>query len=584
MRIALALAAILFGLQDEAKIVVQDGKTSAVFYGWSPIFDLWGNMRRESRTLRPDGLMLYGAPRESLEEFCKRPLTADERKDCGTYEIRGAEFPFTYRDASKSTGSVQYEADGSIKAIKASGLDLYPVRPGIPFELTGYWSTSTSFNNGAYKMSTTQFKNYSFFKGGLFVHESGTSTICTAVETKTRERTSGNDVIRETVQQEALRFYGDQAKARMGKFRIEGSALRLDYDNGQKDSIFIGTAFSGKPYSDGTYGLMIGGALYDGRPGVYPKPAGTPAAAPPPAPVVCKTPQFELQVPPGWTLRDQGELHFLIPDDREADDPFVVVLLGTALAAKAEDPALAKEFEGVVKSLAKGAKVTSGGETQKLSLDGADAVRIPYLVETDGKPFRVEATCAVRGGQALVALAMGSETAMKKSGEKARALILTAKIAGEAPKTKIASAHFEMEMPKDWKTREAEDGGIKITFLVPPGRDLGNEYAAFLMSTPAQTLTSATEKAAMADLQATVKQIAGGLEPGEPETFKAGGEPAITVRCAGKNGAGDVIVVQGFMVVNHGKAVVLMLAGKEKLASEHAAAIRAGFESLKVKK
>ena len=37
-------------------------------------------------------------------------------------------------------------------------------------------------------------------------------------------------------------------------------------------------------------------------------------------------------------------------------------------------------------------------------------------------------------------------------------------------------------------------------------------------------------------------------------------------------------------MIHHGKAVVLMLAGKEKIAAEHAAAVRAGFESLRVKK
>ena len=105
------------------------------------------------------------------------------------------------------------------------------------------------------------------------------------------------------------------------------------------------------------------------------------------------------------------------------------------------------------------------------------------------------------------------------------------------------------------------------------------------MSTAAETITSAAEKAAVEDLQSTVKQIAGGIEPeGEPEKLKAGGEPAVSVRCVGKNAAGDVIVVQGYMVVHHGKAVVLMLAGKEKIAAEHAAAVRAGFESLRVKK
>jgi hypothetical protein len=582
----LLIAAAALCPQETEKIIPKDGKAPGVYYGWSPVLDLWGNIRRNTWTMRPDGVLFWGAPRESFEKFVKRPLTAEEKKDSAAYEVRGSEFHFHYRDGSKEVGKVLYREDGSVRQIDASALYYNPVRFGVPFELTGYWTSSSSFNNAAYKMSTTSYNNFSFFKGGTFVQESGVGTICTAVQQRTTERQSGDTVFTETIRQEVTKFYGDGAKSKMGTFRVSGSALLLEFDDGKKESRFIGTIPGTTPSKDKSELILLGGTLYTGTPGVFPTPKGEAAAPPPPPPpALCKTPQFELQAPAGWTLRDQEELHFLVPDGVDPNDPFVVILLGTTLGTTVTDPALATQFEEIVKGLAKGSTVKSGGATVKLSIDGAEAVRIPYEVEQEGKSFRVEATCASRDGQALVALTIGSGTAMKKFGDPARSLIQLAKIAGAVAKEKISAAHFELGMPKGWTAKETEQDGTKYTMLVPPGRDLTNEYAAFVVATPAETHKAATEKAAIAELRAMVGQLAAGFEAqGEPETLKADGEPAVLVKYAGKSEAGEVVVAQAYMVVKHGHAVILMLLGKEKVASEHAAALRAGFESLKVKK
>ncbi len=590
---ALVLAATMLFLQDAEKIHVKDGKAPGVFYGLSLMLDLWGNTRHETWTLRPDGVLFWGAPREPFEDFAKRALTDDEKKVCSRYEIRGAEIRYTYPGGRETTGEVELNADSSIKTIKGeAGMTFFPIRYGVPFELTGYWSNSQWFNSGGARMYTSTYSNLSCFKGGLFVHESGAATICTAIQERTSERRSGDTVFTETVREEVARFYGSDAKSKMGKFRVSGSALILVYDDGKKDSWFIGTIPSSS--KNEAYTILLGGTLFTGTPGTFPKPTGgaanpveppPPPPPQPPPPAVCKTPQFELQAPAGWSIRDQDELHFLVPDGVDRSDPFVLILLGTTLTTKVTDPALAKEFEDVVKGLAKGATVKPGGDTVKLTIDGVDAVRIPYAVEHEGKSFRVEATCAIRDGNALVALALGSETAMKKFGDPARAMILVAKIAGAGAKVKIAADRCELEMPQGWKGKETDQGGLKVTMLVPPGRDVEGEYAAFVLATAAGAFKSATEKAAIADLREMIGQVAAGTQAqGEPETLKADGEPAVLLKYAGKNEAGDVVVAHAFMVVKHGQAVILMVAGKEKLATEHAAAMRAGFESIKVKK
>jgi hypothetical protein len=581
----LAAAALL--LQDDPKIFIKDGKAPAVYYGWSPVLDLWGNIRRGVIALRPDGTIFWGAPRDSFEQFSTRGLTDEEKQACGRYEFSGAEFKYTYRDGSDGKGEVEFNADGSIKIIKANLLRYFPIRHGVPFELTGYWSNTTSYNNAAYKMSTTAYNNFSFFKGGVFVLESGAGTISTAVQETTRRTETPTEIRIETIRAEVTRFYGGDPSSKMGKYRVVGSGLMLEYDNGTKETRFLGT-IQADPREG--YMILLGGALYEGKPGVFPK-SGVDAPAPPPRVAArVKTPQFELDGPIGWPMRDQeqqgSKIHFLVPEGVSAAEPFVLILMGATLdkSAKASDPAMAKELEGVVKMLAGAGTVKSAGAPEKLSIDGADASRAPFSVEQDGRTFRVEVTCAIRDGNAMLAIALGSEAGVTAHGGAARTSVAAARLAAAVPKQKVAAAHFELELPKDWKSKDAEQDGNTYTMLIPPG-DAEDEYTAFAVGVAVgDTYKSATEKAAIAELRGMIRQVAPGTEAvGEPETLKADGEPAVLLKHRGRN-EGEVFHVHAYMVVKHGKAVIVMVAGKEKRADQYAATIREAVESLRVKK
>lgn len=580
----LVAAAVL--LQDDPKIFVKDGKAPAVYYGWSPVLDMWGNIRRGVIALRADGRIFWGAPRDAFESFNARALTDEESRECGRYAFNGAAITFTYRDGSDGKGEVDFNADGSIKTIRANGLRYFALRPGVPFELTGHWSNTTSYHNAAYKMTTTAYSNYSFFKGGTFVLESGAGTIATAVQETTRRTETPTEVRIETIRAEVSRFYGGDASGKMGTFRVVGSGLVLEFENGTKETRFLGTVPGDG--QDGTM-LLIGGALYEGRPGVFPKSAGD---APPPPRVAArvKTPQFELDGPIGWPMREQeqqdSKIHFLVPEGVAAAEPFALILMGATLdrSAKAGDPAMAKELENVVKMLAGAGTVKPAGAAEKLSIDGADAARAPFSVEQDGRTFRVEVTCAIRDGSAMLAIALGSEAGVKAHGEAARQSIAAARIAAAVPKRKISAAHFEMALPKDWKSKDAEQDGNTYTMLIPPGES-GDEYTAFAVGVAVgDTYKAATEQAAIAELRGMIRQVAPGSEAvGEPETLKADGEPAVLIKHRGHND-GEVFHVHAYMVVKHGKAVIVMAAGREKAADRHAATIREGVESLRVKK
>ncbi len=589
MTIALLLCLFTAQADDTPKVLVKDGHCDAILYGWSPVLDLWGNARKQVWTLRADGTLLFRTPEGSLEDYLKRDLTAEEKEHAGTYSISGEALDFSFKDGSTAKGTVEYADDRSIKQIKANSMYFFAVNPGVNFKLEGYWSNTSSFSNAAYKMTTTSYNNYSFFANGLFVHESGAGTIATAVRERTTERTSGNDVIVETIRSEVSKFYGGEAPKNMGKFRVEGSALILEYDSGKKATRCL--ARIGGVSSDGTRMILLDGAIYEGTAGKFPG-KGPDAVPAPVALAQCTADQFDLAVPAAWTAREekseQGRFFVLSP---VGEQQLAVVLMGTTIEdkkAQAGNSEIIKSLEGLVAGWVKEPKIAPDSAPGLFSIDGVEAVSIRYTLKRDTGTVKLVAVCAVREGAALVVFTISSEEAQKKYGDAVKALTASIKIGRKSETVRCKAADFELDVPKTWESKNQEEQGVKSTLLIPPGRKgaVDGEFVAQLMVAPVEDgYKSADEEKAVADLRELIKELSPNVEQqGELEKLKADGTTAVHLRYAGKTADGSVIVVEGTMVVKHEKALILLLVCKESLAKEHRAALRKAFESISVKK
>lgn len=589
----LAALALPAPAQDPAagKYAVTDGKTGGVFYGMSFIADLWGNFRRQVWTLRPDGRLVFGAPEGSLEDHLRRELTEAEKAECGTYSIDGDKFNLTYRDGSKGQGSVEYHADRSIKTIKASALHFYPVRTGLSAPLAGYWNNTFSFSNGAYKMSTTVATSYSFLANGLFVHESAACTVATAVETSSRETSSGI----ETVRREVSKFYGNDAGSKMGKFEVRGSGLHFTYDNGTKAVKFIGQFGEHKPGQSGF--LILGTGLYEGAYGVFPKSSGAPAASPAAAPATglarCLSEHLDLAVPAGWHARKEdldGTKAFVL---KPADDPegtFSVVLTGTGIdnkATKATDPEMIASLDLLVTSWVKGEKPRKEGGTETFTMGGVEATRLRYTLDRDGGAVKIEGACAVRDGHAIVAITLADEATNKKYGAAARELLAKTGFPEAAPPEKVELRKvkgdgYDLDVPKTWTVKQNEQNSVKTLVIVPPSGEA--DYILQIIPSDAGEHAASTEPGAVQELRQLVTQLAPALKPiGSMETFQAGGRPAAGVVYGGHNEKDEMILVKAYLILKPKKAVVVLAVGKETRDKEYAATIRKLLESLTLK-
>lgn len=591
--VALILLAFPAAAQEGGpqKCLVKNGKTSGVFYGMSFVMDLWGNTRRQVWTLRPDGILVWGAPEEPLESYQARALTAEEKAAAGAYAIDGTKFHLTWRDGSKSEGTVEYDADGSIKKILAGGLHCWPVFIGTTQPLSGYWSNTTSFNNGAYKMSTTAYTNYSFFSNGIFVNETGASTIATGVETKTRE--SGGYV--ETIRQEVTKFYGSDPSSKMGKFEVKGSTLTLTYDNGKKVIRYIGQISATKPGEEAF--VVIGNSLYSGSFGVFPRAAGAPAAAPAPASTApaglgrCASEHFSLAIPAGWHARQEdleGIKAFLITPSEDPEGRFTLVLTSTGIdnpATKSTDPEMVASLEALVKGWVKNEKVEKEGEPEPFKVGGVDAIRLRFSMSKDGVPVKIEAACAVRDGHALVALTLASEDSLRRHGAAARELLGKAELPQPAPGPKVElqkvkADHYELEVPKAWTAKELEQNGTKSWMIVPPSGEA--EFVMQVILSEAGVHETALAPAAVQELRDLVKQLAPALEPvGSLQTLKAGGQPVAGVVYGGRNEKNEVVLLKAYLtLIKGGKSVVVLVVGKETRHQEYGAQLLKAIESL----
>jgi hypothetical protein len=581
------LSALLLQDPAQAKYAVTDGKTGGIFYGMSVIADLWGNYRRQVWTLKPDGSLLFGAPEGGLEDYLQRDFSTEEKANLGTYSIAGDKILMTTRDASKSEGSVEYNDDRSIKLIKASGLRFVPVRAGLSVPLAGYWNNTFSFNNGAFKMSTTVATSYSFMANGLFVHESAACTVATAVDQRTRETPAGI----ETVRQEVTRLYGGGAGSKMGKFEVKGSDLTFAYDNGTKGAKFVGRLGDVKAGESSL--ILIGNGLYEGTFGVFPKPSGTPAAAPATGLARCKSEHFDLAVPAGWHARQEdldGTKTFILTPADDVDGKFSIVLTGTGIdnqATKAGDPEMVAALEVLVIGWLKGEKPEKEGGTETFTMGGVEAARLRYMLVKDGAPGKVGAACAVRGGHAIVALTLAAEGSMKKYGAAARDLLAKTGFPEAAPVPKVELQKvkgdgYDLEIPRSWTSKENEQNSVKTLVIVPPAGD--TDYVLQVIPSDAGEHASAIEPGAVQELRQLVTQIAPALKPmGALETLKAGGRPAAGVVYGGRNEKDEVILVKAYLILKAKKAVVLLVVGKETRDKEYGAQVRRIVESLTLK-
>jgi hypothetical protein len=587
------------------KYFVKDGKTDAVFYGMSAGPDIWGNFSRKVWTLRSDGTLLMDIPEGSFEAFIKRDLSAEEKTAAVRYAIEGGKFHIYFNNGSTGSGTVEYAPDGSLKLIIPGGYGMYfyPILLGLGTPLSGYWSNSFSFKSPSKNVETNFYSNFSFYDNGLFVLGSGSGTIAMSIEARTRESEVGNLVLTETIRREVTSVYGGNAPSKMGKFEVQGSSLLLSYDDGKKETSLIGRlgpVKAGEPAM-----ILIGRNLYEGTLGVFPKKeaatGAAPAAVPPTAPAAglgrCRNAQFDLAVTAGWHARQedlQGLKAFLLtPAGVSADDPegkFTLMLTSTVLTdrtTQAADATTIALLEALVTSWCKDRKVEKEGGTEKFKMGGADAVRVRYSLPGEGVPVKIEVACAVRDGNALVALTVASETAIKRHGGAARELLATAVLAAGLPEAKVELQRvkgdgYELDVPKAWTVREMEQGGRKSLVIVPPSGEA--EYVVQVLPSNAGDYSAATDAGAVQELRNLVKQIAPALEAvGSPETLKAGGQPAAGVVYGGRNEKNEVILVKAYLTLKARRAVVVLVVGKETRDKEYGALVRRALESLTLK-
>lgn len=595
MNILLVLLSLLPAIPQEAdpaqgKCTVVAGKTSGVFYGMSAIADLWGNMRRQVCTLKPDGSLLFGAPDGSFEDYVRRAPTAEEKANLATYSIDAEKFSFTYRDGSKGDGSVEYAPDRTIKLIRAMGLFLYPIRSGLSAPLTGYWNNTFSFSNGAYKMTTTVATSYSFFAGGIFAHESAAGTIATGVETRTRETSAGL----ETVRQEVTKFYGNEAAEKMGKYEVKGSSLTLVYDSGKKETRFVGQVGDVKAGEDSL--VIIGNSLYSGRFGVFPKatgPAPSPAAIPAAGLARCASEHFDLAVPKGWHARQEdleGIKAFLLTPAEDADGKFTVVLTGTGIdskSTKGTDPEMVSSLEVLITAWVKGEKPRKDGATETFMMGGVEAARVKYSFVKDGATVKLEGACGVRDGHAIVAITVATEDSLRRHGAAGRELLTKVGFpeAAAEPKVelqRVKGEGFELDVPKAWTAKTVQQGEVKTLMIVPPSGEA--DYVVQFIPSDAGLHASAAAPAAIQELRDLVTQLAPALKPvGSVESLQADGRPASGVVYGGRNEKDETILVKAYLAMKAKKAVVVLVVGKESRDKEYGGRVRKAVESLILK-
>jgi hypothetical protein len=590
---ALLLATLLPGPRDEESVSleVRDGRTQGVLLGFSVVL-VGGNALREVWTLRPDGILLCSAPEGSFEDFLKRDLTAEEKKQAGRYVIKGKQIQFNRPRSETEENEITYNAAGRLTSFKAGAKIFFAIRPGVDFPLVGYFSTTNSLTTSDGKMTTMAYTNYSFFPGGFFSTESGMANFGRMMETKTREssRTTGGGIefTTETFQQETSRFYGGGAKSRAGRFELKGSGLVLRFDDGKVQTRFIATVGSSK---DRPVSIVIDGASYKGSPGSY---GGEGAASAPATPslAVCAHDLFEIRTPEGMSaaeLLQDGQKQFtLAPSPADPAYRYSVVAYEVTLSdksLKADAPGFAAEVR-VHAGRSLGKELEEAGTAVPVTIDGTKGLRVPLKTEFNGVPLRYDGVLVLKDGRGLFLAGIGNEEGAKRH-ETALATVLQAvRFKSTGPVVKVSAVGLDFELPEKWTTKVVEQDAAKMVVLLPPGEVFApdkNQYL-FAFTVEPSTLKSAADAEAIQKLRDQIQQLAPGLEKqGEPEKLTVDGEPAVGLHYAAKNDAGVTIVLRAYAVVKGGREAALVVLGPDAAFQPHAAALRRAFESLRLK-
>jgi hypothetical protein len=211
-------------------------------------------------------------------------------------------------------------------------------------------------------------------------------------------------------------------------------------------------------------------------------------------------------------------------------------------------------------------------------------VRVSYRLLQENVPVLLEAVCAVKDGNALVALTIASEAAMKKHGAAAQKLIAGATLR-EAPKVELKRASgegYELDVPKAWTVKELEQNGTKTLTITPPAGEA--EYVVQGIPSEGGTHASPSAPAAIQELRDLVKQLAPAMTPvGDVESFKAAGQEVAGVVYGGRSAEGEGVLVKAYLALKGKRAVVFFVVGKESRDREYGGQVRKMLESLTLK-
>jgi hypothetical protein len=241
-------------------------------------------------------------------------------------------------------------------------------------------------------------------------------------------------------------------------------------------------------------------------------------------------------------------------------------------------------IDGLVAAWVKKEKVERVGEPEALKVGNADAVRVRFSLLQDNVPVILEAVCAVKDGNALVALTISSEVGMKKHGAAARGLIGGAMLR-EAPKAELKRAAgdgYELDVPKAWTVKELEQNGTKTLIITPPAGEA--EYVVQGIPSEAGAHASPSAPGAIQELRDLVKQLAPAMTPvGDIESFKGAGQEIAGVVYGGRGAEGEVVLVKAYLALKAKRAVIFLVVGKEGRDREYGAQLRKALESLTLK-
>jgi len=550
------------------KLFVKDGRLEGVFYGFTVLEAQVSRPRRPVWTFRRDGLLLFGAPPGSLENFLARPLTDAEKRQSGPYEISGDVLKFAEPDGEKHRGKIETASDGSVVRIRVEGTErsfgrkrFIPVRPGIDFGLQGtFQSTGTvddyTLSGGLPSQGAVSLVNlqYTFVEEGEFGFE-----MFIGVTTR------------------GGRVHTDETRPEGGRFERGGSGLELKFEYGLPRSVFVGQL--GSRTEGGEVSLILDGKLYTGVPGKF-KPRNE---------RFVKTRLFELYAPKGWKGKEvegTGAAAFRF----DGGSVFTVFAADVTLDAgkKPSDAPVVQFVRDFMAKMHKDATLENNGAAETLRVNGYEAVRVPMRYRQEGgRTVLLEGYVVARGGGGALIGLEGVEAGWAGTAVgPAKELLGSVRLSG-GPQP-LVTAHFEIAGPPGWTAREIEEQGTRSLALMPATVD--DEGKCDLVVLLASSVVGADapsmkNEEMLKQFRGHVEAMQSGLaQQGKAELFEVDSAEAAFLRYAGKNDQGHSVGIHAYGLIRNGKFVMAVAAGKESAVAAHGAALRRAFETLRVKK